>query len=357
MEAQTAMRFQPFHRISFSRALPWLAVVCAVAAQPWAGGLAAQDQPDAGAPGREPLTAPEPAEDDVETIVRVQVFLDQMLFTPGKIDGELGDFTRMAVAHYNTRFRIKPLDNWHHVIEDSRRVVGEKSFVEYEIRSEDFNHVDTTLPNELEELAGRSWLPYRRLSEFVAERFHCDERFLYLSNPGVKWTELKAGDKVRVPNVIAFRIEDLKENHFFVEDPVLSTRHVVIDTTKRYAAVWDTETDTLVACFPITPGKEQFIHRGDWQLMNMMTTPEFRYDKSMLEQGVRSGDFKMLPPGPNSPVGVIWCGTSKTGIGLHGTSSPDNIGRSESAGCIRFSNWDAIRLPTLVRPGAKVTIR
>ena len=62
-------------------------------------------------------------------------------------------------------------------------------------------------------------------------------------------------------------------------------------------------------------------------------------------------------PGPNSPVGIFWCGLSKPGIGLHGTSDPETIGRARSSGCIRLANWDAIRLPTLIRPGTTVEIR
>jgi lipoprotein-anchoring transpeptidase ErfK/SrfK len=56
-------------------------------------------------------------------------------------------------------------------------------------------------------------------------------------------------------------------------------------------------------------------------------------------------------------VGIIWNGTSRSGIGLHGTSDPETIGRARSAGCIRLANWDAIRLPKLIRPGASVEIR
>jgi lipoprotein-anchoring transpeptidase ErfK/SrfK len=89
----------------------------------------------------------------------------------------------------------------------------------------------------------------------------------------------------------------------------------------------------------------------------MMTTPTFRYDKQFLEEGIRGKEAFQLPPGPNSPIGIIWNGISKSGIGLHGTASPKTIGRSQSAGCVRFANWDAIRLPSLVRPGAKVIVR
>ena len=52
-----------------------------------------------------------------------------------------------------------------------------------------------------------------------------------------------------------------------------------------------------------------------------------------------------------------WNGLSKPGIGMHGTPNPETIGRARSHGCIRLANWDAIRLPDLIRPGTTVEIR
>ena len=113
----------------------------------------------------------------------------------------------------------------------------------------------------------------------------------------------------------------------------------------------------FLAAFPITPGKPEFIPVGSWEVKTMLNTPSFRYDKQFLEEGVRGGEAWQLPPGPNSPVGILWCGISKSGIGLHGTALPRTIGRSQSAGCVRFANWDIVRLPTLIRPGSKVIVR
>jgi len=59
----------------------------------------------------------------------------------------------------------------------------------------------------------------------------------------------------------------------------------------------------------------------------------------------------------SSPMGILWASLSKSGIGLQGTAMPRTIGLAESAGCVRFANWDAIRLPTLVRPGSQVIVR
>ena len=62
----------------------------------------------------------------------------------------------------------------------------------------------------------------------------------------------------------------------------------------------------------------------------------------------------LLPPGPNSPVGVVWIDLSKEHYGIHGTPEPHLIGRSESHGCIRLTNWDAARLALMVAPGTPV---
>jgi lipoprotein-anchoring transpeptidase ErfK/SrfK len=84
--------------------------------------------------------------------------------------------------------------------------------------------------------------------------------------------------------------------------------------------------------------------------------PNFRYDKAMLNKGERSSNFHLLPPGPNNPVGVIWIQLNKKGIGLHGTSDPDAIGRNASHGCVRLANWDIVRLATKVKSGVAVSI-
>ncbi len=108
----------------------------------------------------------------------------------------------------------------------------------------------------------------------------------------------------------------------------------------------------LIAAFPITPGKEQFIHRGVWAVKNSIELPQWRYDKSLLETGKRGKKSLNIPSGPNNPVGVLWVGLTRSGIGLHGTDRPTTIGRSRSAGCVRLANWDIVRVPSLLRPGS-----
>ena len=198
---------------------------------------------------------------------------------------------------------------------------------------------------------------YRDIAEFVSEKFHTSVECLERINPGVSFSQLKGGAIITVPNVkTPFLIEQVPYSQKFGPDPVLSAHRVVVDTKERVATFYD-DKDTLFASFPITPGQKKFIHVGSWIVQNMISTPEFRWDKSMLDEGKRSEQFYQLPPGPNNPVGIFWAGTNKTGIGLHGTSSPETIGRSESHGCVRLANWDAVRLPDLIRPGARMEMK
>ncbi|MCA1962399.1 MAG: L,D-transpeptidase [Prosthecobacter sp.] len=292
---------------------------------------------------------------DRSTLLQLQIFLDRHLFCPGKLDGALGEFTFKALVNYNFANRRRNLYEWSYALEQAAKEVP-VMYATYQIKEEMLRFVDPALPEKPEEQATFPYMAYRSLAELVAERFHTDEDFLAKLNPDKNMTRLKPGDRVIVPNVRSFRIEEVKPMASYKADPLLSKNTIVIDTTERIAVVYAPD-ERLLAAFPITPGKPEFIPVGTWEMKTILTTPSFRYDKQFLEAGVRGGEAYQLPPGPNSPVGIIWCGISKSGIGLHGTALPRTIGRSQSAGCVRFANWDAIRLPTLVRPGSQVIVR
>lgn len=295
-----------------------------------------------------------PPPEDRDSITLVQIYLDELLLGPGKIDGRMGEFTEQAAALFNQQRRIDP-GNWFRLLRDANRKV-KSAYAIYTVQERDFNFVGD-VPAEPAEQELLDYLSYRRVSEFVAERFHTDENFLREINPNIDLGSLQPGQQLLVPNVTPFRIELIAKHQKFEADKRLSARTVFVDTENRVVKIYDR--GVLVANFPITPGAKQFIPYGEWEVKVMVTTPEFRWDEKMLKEGERDSDENafQLPPGPNSPVGIFWAGLNKSGIGLHGTSSPETIGRSVSAGCIRLANWDAIRLPGLIRPGAQVVVR
>lgn len=315
---------------------------------------------------------------DLETAVRLQIFLDQKRFGPGFIDGKPGKFTTKAVHAYNRSVGRVP-DDWTALLAEVNEQLGQ-TYATAIVPDSATQWVNPQLSRKYSQQAQEKRMAYRSYLEFMAERYHTSESFLIELNGTKKSNGIKPRGAMKVPNVNPFLIENLAEGRTHKEDETLSSRTVVIDTTGRNlfiyekgeaprvpgAAVVVSEKDEaflpqkLIAMFPITPGKVQYIHKGEWAVANCFELPSWRYDKQLLETGQRSKDKSkvfQIPPGPNVPVGILWSGLTKSGIGIHGTSSPRTIGRSLSAGCIRLTNWDAARFPQLVRPGAKVVIR
>ncbi len=292
---------------------------------------------------------------EFEENLRLQVYLDGAGFGPGVVDGRQGEFTRKAVAAWNVAHGVSDVDDLTQVTAEAAREVT-TLYAAYAMKAGDFKFVTRGLPSKPEEQAAVKYLGYRSAAELVAERFHTTEAVVARLNPKTNLGALKAGVVLKVPNVTPFEIEAVPSQRAWKEDPVLSRHAVLINVRHKTAAIYNAEGD-LMALFPITPGREKFIPYGEWTLSSMISTPVFRWDKQLLEQGKRGTTAHLLPPGPNSPVGVLWAGTTRPGIGLHGTAAPETIGRSQSAGCIRFTNWDAIRLPTLLRPGSRVIVK
>ena len=316
-----------------------------------------------------------------EDALRLQIFLDQSNFGPGVIDGKPGRFTVLAVnswneAHGHLQGDMGP------VMAAARKAVP-SPFAMAVVPDFAPKWVNTGLSHNKPDQAKAKQMSYRSIAELMSERFHTDVEFVLEINGSKNTWGVKPGGTLIVPNVKPFLIESITGKRY-EKDPVMSERHAVVDTKKNQVRIFEgappalaIEEDelvsdkpvlvkpnvkpvantALVASFPITPGKPQFIHLGVWTLNNSVELPVWRYDKSLLETGKRGSDSLNIPPGPNSPVGIIWNGLSRPGIGLHGTAEPETIGRAQSAGCVRLANWDAIRIPTLIRPGATVELR
>ena len=62
-------------------------------------------------------------------------------------------------------------------------------------------------------------------------------------------------------------------------------------------------------------------------------------------------------PNCDTLYSTAWLDLSKEHYGIHGTDEPSHIGRAESNGCIRLTNWDAARLAQMVSPGIKAVFK
>ncbi len=323
----------------------------------------------------------------IEAATRLQVFLDRAEFTPGKIDGHYGEFTVRALALYRQSrgesAPAAPAKSAKGKSEVAPDVSGldlasvDPVFTSYTVTEADLQSVGE-LPGAIAAQAKQKSLPYQTVAEAIAEKFHTDLDFLAELNPG-KTKSIKAGDVLTVPNVEPFELtavkdiqpggeiaandteeaDDAKERKggkkekATPEPPI--TVSVRVDMKTNMLSVFDD--DKLIAAYPVTIGSGRTASPvGDWKVRGVAKMPNFRYDEAMLNHGKRSSDFHLLPPGPNNPVGVMWIQLNKKGIGLHGTNSPDTIGRSASHGCIRLANWDVVRLAGKVKAGVPVAI-
>ncbi|MES2595232.1 MAG: L,D-transpeptidase family protein [Verrucomicrobiota bacterium] len=309
-------------------------------------------------------------QESIEAATRLQIFLDRAEFAPGKIDGHYGEFTVKALQLFRQSRgeEAKPLPDKPDPAPD---VSGldlasiDPLFLDYTVVEADLKDLGA-VPEEVPAQAKLKALTYQTAVELIAERFHTDVDFLGELNPG-KTKNIKAGDKLRVPNVEPFElstVKDLKPGNELAandieddakEEPVTTKTSVNVDIKSSMLTVH--EDGKLIAAYPVTIGSEQTESPiGDWKVRGVAKMPNFRYDKAMLTKGERSDKFHLLPPGPNNPVGVVWIALNKKGIGLHGTSDPDAIGRSASHGCVRLANWDVVRLAAKVKGGVPVAI-
>ena len=285
-----------------------------------------------------------------ESMVQLQIFLDQKLFGPGKIDGRGGEFTTKALKRYQLANGLPETGTPEGLPLDSIKPV----YTTYTIQQGDLKFIGNC-PTAPQEQAKVKYLPYDSLEEFLTERFHCAPEFLAAINPGVKLGSLKVGSVVTVPNVEPFKIEDIGEPGNIPDVPEFESRVITVDTREKMLDLRDG--DKLIASLPITPGSGSLpTPPGTWKIVGIAHLPTFRWDKSVLMTGVRSDTFYELPIGPNNPVGVMWIGLNKPGIGIHGTNNPQTIGRAASHGCMRTANWDTVRLSKLVTKGMTVII-
>jgi len=90
---------------------------------------------------------------------------------------------------------------------------------------------------------------------------------------------------------------------------------------------------------------------GTWKVQGRSFNPSFHFNPKLFWDADGKDKKALLPPGPNGPVGVVWLDLDKPHYGIHGTPNPEKIGKTESHGCIRLTNWDAARLAQMVKPG------
>ena len=307
-----------------------------------------EQRPVAPAPQQtSPIPEPEPEPSGarpVETLLEGQIALVREGISPGSIDGVAGSQTRAALIAFQEKKGISPsgvLD----ANTKSALTILPPALTDYTVTSEDLARL---LPVSITWL-GKSAQPrldYESILELLAEKAFAHPQLLRSLNPNVDWNNVTPGTQVLLPRV---EYPPVTDKAAFVK---ISLQQCVLEA-------FDANSNLLVH-FPCSIGRVAAKRpAGELHVANIALDPNYTFDPAVFAESPEAqsiGRKLIIPPGPNNPVGVAWIGLDRPGYGIHGTPSPEKVGRTESHGCFRLANWNARYLAQLVWVGLPVEV-
>jgi LysM repeat protein len=327
--------------------------------------------------------------------VRLQVFLDREIFSPGPIDGKSGPVFLKACEIYQKTHEdaLSP-----GMLKSKAEAIVKEPYTRYVLRPDDFKFIKssksqalvpvigstsstrkktpktdkaslTPPPISIDGLIAEVFMSYTTVWEFVAERFHCDEAFLRHINQAVKEVPT-VGTEFQVPNVIPFEIERALDLPL---QPAADPAKPVVAAVVLISRLEISQGGKLIAVMPLTSARPALRGRGSWTILDAISQPRLATKREpretpketpapvdpavsqpVIEAPLEKEQF--LASGPNNPVGVLWINLAKSGsteplpYGLHGTSIPAKM-KLQGIGGLRLTNWDIARVIRLIPAG------
>jgi lipoprotein-anchoring transpeptidase ErfK/SrfK len=273
-------------------------------------------------------------------VLKLQILLDRAHFSPGIIDGRMGDNTVYALREFERRVGLPAdghldLETWTRLSQNSPKVL-----VTYTVKAKDIaGPFAESIPDDYAAMAEMERLPYTSVWELLSEKFHVDIELLKSLNPIARLD--KAGEKIVVPNVVDAA-------------PKGKLERIEVDKDQGVLRGYG-EDGKVSVVYPASIGSnENPSPSGKMTVKGVARNPKYSYRPAKNFQQKDNDEPLTLPPGPNGPVGSIWIDLTKDTYGIHGTAQPELVGKTSSHGCARLTNWDAEELGRVVKFGTPV---
>lgn len=281
-----------------------------------------------------------PTTSEIRRNVALQIALERAGFSPGLIDGTFGPKTTLALREFQRNRKLPVTGQLDAKARATLNVDEDDAFTRYTITVTDKASIGSA-PTDWNARARLHRMAYSNLAELVAERHHCHRRLLAQLNPSRPLDALTSGETLFVPNI--------PETY-----PAAVVARLLVNLSDKTIQGIAPNGEVVALFHCSIPAKREKWPSGQTRVEAVAENPTYTFDPQMWPEVKNVREVLTIPPGPRNPVGIRWIGLGLPGVGIHGSPTPEMIGKTGSHGCIRLTNWDATRLARLVSVGTPV---
>ncbi len=278
--------------------------------------------------------------------VKAQVLLDRAGFSPGAIDGRASDNFENALRAFQKKNALGETGKLDKETWEKLAQSAEPALIEYTITANDVKGpFADEIPAKYEDKAKLKRLDYTERRRDAGGALPHGREVSRGAQSRQGFRQGRHGD---------CRCEHQRETGRAAETAGSKAAKIEADKGNNVVRVLAKD-GALIACYPASIGSDDKpAPSGTLKVVRVAKGPTYTYDPAFKFKGVKADGKLHIAAGPNNPVGSVWIALDQKTYGIHGTSEPSKVGKVDSHGCVRMTNWDALALAAMVRKGTVV---